>query len=107
MIQIDLDPIPNQSFSLVVDQSRYEVTIRLAVEVMIADILRDGEEVVLGVRCLPDTLIIPYQYLEGSKGNFVFLTEGDEIPNYTLFGVTQNLYYLSPTELAELRDANA
>lgn len=107
MIQIDLDKVPNQSFSLIADQTRYDVSIKLAVESMIADISRDGEEVVIGVRCLPDTLIIPYQYLEGGKGNFVFLTENDEIPNYTLFGVTQNLYYLSPTELAELRDANA
>ena len=103
MIKIELEPVASQSLSFVAEQTRFELTFRKQAEIVTCDIVRDNETILLAARCLPDQPIIPYKYLEGGKGNFAIFTENDEIPDCTLFGVTQFLYYLDPSEMEELR----
>jgi hypothetical protein len=99
--EIALDPIPNQSLSVQLDNRLYDITIKETHGVMAATIVRDGVTVVSGMRIAPGEPILPYRYQE--SGNFIILTANDDYPYYTQFGITQNFLYLSPAELEVLR----
>ena len=107
MILVPLQALPSQSLSITLDENYYEINLYIAggnlpgTEVMGMDITRNGVAIITGQRCVPGYPVIPYQYLE--DGNFGFITENDDYPDYRQFGVTQNLYYASSAELAALR----
>lgn len=94
---INIDSTANQSFSVRLNNVRYDIDIKEANGVMVASIVRDGVSVVTGARIVAGALIIPSQYQE--DGNFVIDTLNDAIPYWTAFGVTQFLYYFSANEL--------
>lgn len=100
---IELQQIPNQSFSIVLNERRYDFRLIQSTEVMVVDISRDGLPVVMGMRCLPDTPLMPYQYLEDNSGNFIFTTENDAFPVYTDIGITCFLLYFSAAEMEAAR----
>lgn len=104
MIEIPLQQIPNQKFTMQLDDSLYEITIKLTVNVMSVSIVRQNEQIVSNTRAEALAPIIPYLYLE--HGNFIFFTIDDEYPNYELFGVTQFLFYFSAEELEVIRESN-
>lgn len=95
---IPLSAIPNQSFSVRLDEMRLVVRLKEARGVMVADVQRDGVDILLGSRVLAGELIIPYRYLQA--GNFLLMTLNDELPDWREFGGTQTLVYLSPAEAA-------
>lgn len=101
MIDVPIAAVPNQSFSIQLDNVSYDMAIYSTGNVMSMDIIRAGTPILLGERLVPNYPIIPYRYLE--SGNFVFITLDGDYPTYDQFGVTQNLIYLSATELASLR----
>lgn len=103
MIDVALQPVANQSLSIQLDDSRYDLTIKEANGVMCATVARDGVTLIQGVRIVAKTPLVPYAYLQ--EGNFVLLTEGDELPYFDQFGNTQNLVYLSADEIDALRGA--
>jgi hypothetical protein len=105
MIQIPLDAIPNQSLSVRLDSRRYEITVQATSRVVSATITRDDEMLVQGLRCATSTPLLPFRYLEDDAGNFVFLTEDGEYPDYTRFDSTHQLVYLNGAELASVRSA--
>lgn len=98
---IDIDPIPNQEFSVTVDGNRWDFVIKEAVSSMICDLSLNDEVILSGARIVTGTPIIPYEYLR-SQGNFIILTENDELPYWTQFGVNQQLIYASAEELSLL-----
>ena len=98
---IDIDPVPNQSFSVTVDGNRWDFVIKEAVSSMICDLSLNDEVILSGARIVAGTPIIPYEYLR-RKGNFIILTENDELPYWTQFGVNQQLIYASAEELSLL-----
>lgn len=98
MREIQLQRIPNQSFTVSVGGAVWSITIKIAEQMMFADIYRDNSPIVLGARIVPDNPIIPYKHLSGF-GNFAILTDNGELPNWELFGATQHLVYLTPEEL--------
>ena len=49
----------------------------------------------------PGMPLLPYRYQE--RGNFLLLTNEGDLPDFTQFGVTQFLVYLTAAELATLR----
>lgn len=106
MLDIPLAAVPNQTFSVRLDDSFYDIAIHLceglfpATAIMAVDIVRDGVAIVTGQRVVAGLPVIPYRYLE--KGNFLFLTEDDELPYWEEFGITQFLIYASPAELEVL-----
>ena len=100
---IELEQTPNQSFSIILEGFRYDIRLAKTVQPMVADISRDNVEIIMGTRCLPDYWLLPYEYMEGDGGNFRFITENDELPDYPLFGATQNLFYFTAEELAQGR----
>lgn len=100
MIKIPLSSTPNQSFSARLDNSLYDFTIRTVNDTACIDVLRDNEPIITAMRLTPGTPVLPYKYQQ--TGNFMFTTLNDELPDYTKFGVSQNLFYLTIAELEAL-----
>ena len=101
MIDVPLQAVPNQQLSIQLGVSRYDITIKEAIGVMSATVVRDGVTLIENVRLVAATPVLPYDYLE--EGNFALTTADEELPDYTRFGVTQYLVYLDAVELAALR----
>jgi len=104
MILVPIAAVPNQTFSISLNNMRYDIAIYVARNIMAIDIERDNETLVLGLRLVPNSLVIPYKYLE--EGNFIILTDDEEYPYYTQFGISQQLLYASSAELLSLRAEN-
>lgn len=100
---IELQQIPNQSFTVVLNQRRYDIRLIQTAELMCVDIQRDGVMIVQGSRCLPHTPLIPYKYLENAMGNFIFTTQDGNFPVYTDIGITCFLLYFSNDEMEAAR----
>lgn len=100
---IPLAPVPNQSFSVLLDGVRIVMRLKEANGVMVCDLSRAGVVVLQGSRALAGETIIPYHYIE--SGNFLFLTLNGDLPDWRLFGVSQQLIYLSAAEVTALRAA--
>lgn len=105
MIDIILQALPNQSFSIQLEESRYDITIKEANGAMSLSMVRDGTTVVENIRLVAGSPVLPYSYLE--QGNFVLSTQDDDLPYYSAFGVTQFLTYLTADEVAAFRAAAA
>lgn len=103
MINIELKQLPNQELSITLDGNIYDITIRSTTNSTTATIARNGSTLISNTRILPLYPILPYQYLE--EGNFCLITDSDALPDYTLFGISQSLVYLTSAELVELRNA--
>jgi hypothetical protein len=108
MIQIPIANIPNQSFSINLDESQYDIRIHATSdrgipgnEIMAVTIIRDSVIIVSGMRAVSDYPIIPYAYLE--DGNFFITTMNDEYPDWRQFGNTQYLIFASQAELIAAR----
>jgi hypothetical protein len=99
--EITLDNSPNQSLSIELDGLLYDLTIKETNGVMSITIIRDNVTILESLRMLPNTPLIPFEYLE--NGNFVMLTLDDEYPYYTQFNVTQTLIYASQDEINAIR----
>lgn len=100
---IPLENTPNQEFPITLDNNLYTLGFRTIGDLTYMDLDINGTVVISGMRCPPNQPLIPYQYLEGSGGNFIFVTQLGAYPNFTEFGITQNLVYASAAELAALR----
>lgn len=101
MIEITLSAVPNQSFSIRLDDHLYDIRLRAAKNIMAVDIVRDGVLIETGTRAEAGFPLIPYRYQE--SGNFIISTENDEYPDYTKFGISQTLIYVSEAELGVIR----
>lgn len=104
---VPLQAIPNQTLSITLEQNYYELDVFLSggdvidSQVMAMNIRRNGIVIVSGQRLVPGYLIIPYIYLE--LGNFFFNSTTSDYPDYTQFGVTQFLNYITIAELKAIR----
>lgn len=104
MINIPLQVLPNQQFTIQLDQTSYDLSINTCdtgnAQIMAATLLINNVLILSGIRLVTGTPIIPYFYL--ANGNFVFLTSNDELPDYNQFGITQYLIYASEVELQQI-----
>lgn len=103
MIDIGIATLANQALSIQLDERFYEIELREANGVMSATITRDGVTIVSNIRVTAGTPLLPYRYQEA--GNFIMTTDGEAIPYWDQFNVTQFLVYLSADELAAYRGA--
>lgn len=97
MINISLQTIANQSLNIVLDGNNYTIRLHACREIMAVDIIRNNIVIVSGMRAVAGTPLLPYSYLE--DGNFIFVTQNDEYPNWPYFGINQFLIYASQAEL--------
>jgi len=101
MIIVPLQAIPNQQLLTVLDDNQWDISVRITNGTISVSLALNGVFIIENQRAVAGSLIIPAKYLE--NGNFAIVTQNQEIPDYTQFGVTQSLIYLSPTELAAYR----
>lgn len=97
---VPLSPVPNQSFTVTLDGSRWGMRLTTGTGTTSVDVTRDGSALLMGARALAGEPLIPYAYLQ--TGNFIFVVNGGELPDYRAFGISQFLIYLSADEIAEL-----
>nr|WP_314265590.1 hypothetical protein [uncultured Moellerella sp.] len=97
MQKIPLNTIPNQRLRLTLDGDNWELTLKTARNTMCCDLKLNDEMIMCGMRLMPNTPLIPYQYLQSkeslSRGHFVFVTENDELPWWQNFNRNQSLVY--------------
>lgn len=103
MIDVGIAALPNQSLTIQLDEQLYVIDLREANGVMSATITRDGVTIVSNIRVTAGTPLLPYRYQEA--GNFIMTTDGEAIPYWDQFSVTQFLVYVTLAELAAYRAA--
>lgn len=101
MIVIPISAIPNQNFTIQLDNSTYNFSLFTIINSVAVNLVRDNTALLSGTRVVAGYPVIPYRYLE--IGNFIFLTQNDDLPDYTQFGITQSLIYASASELVSIR----
>jgi hypothetical protein len=90
---IPLRALPNQRFTFEHGEDRWEMHVGATGDVMFADVTFNDEIILLGSRIVAETPLIPYQYL-ALAGNFVLLTEDNDMPNWKKFETNQQLVFI-------------
>lgn len=89
---ISLRAVPNQRFSFVNGQDRWQIEIKVAIESMICSLWLNEEAVLLGSRIVAGVPMIPYPHMT-EHGNFGILTDGDDEPWWQEFGKSQQMIF--------------
>lgn len=96
---------PNQEFDLNIDEIEDTLNVLLQTTVqgvLLMTISINDSVVGQPFICLPNTPVIPYQYLiDKVGGNFVFETEYNNYPSYENFNNTCILYFITNDTIAE------
>lgn len=100
MQTIALANVSNQNFTTTLDSNRYEIAIYQVGSTMACDIAVNEVSVVTGSRITPGEFLIPFAAYQGVNGNFILVTQNDALPDYTLFGTSQIMTYMSAAEIA-------
>lgn len=103
MIILPLEQTPNQNLQFNDSGVRYDITIKEVNGIMVVDASIDLVPVITGHRLGAGVPFLPYKYIE--EGNFMIVTEDDELPYWDKFGDTQTLFYIGPEEIEVLRNA--
>ncbi len=101
MQAIPIQAIPNQSFSIVLDNNQWGFDLRATNGVTSVSLTLNNIVVIENMRAVANSVIIPSRYEE--SGNFLFLTQNFALPDYTQFGTTQLLVYITAAELTAAR----
>ena len=104
MLNIPLQAIPNQSFSLQINNNTYDLSVYDCGNIMAVDIAINNTVIVTGSRAVPRNFLLPYRYLE--NGNFLITSLDDEYPDWRRFGLDQFMVFASQAELNAIRLAN-
>lgn len=102
---IAIQPLPNQTLSVTLNGSSFDISIVETNGVMCASIANNQETLIQNSRITASTFLLPYLY-EEENGNFLILNMNEQLIYYTNFGATQNLQWFSPADLAYLRGTN-
>jgi len=101
MKTIDIAKNPNQQIGTTIDGVNYTLSFRTTARgMLLADISVDGVLLISGVRCAANALLIPYPHMTYG-GNFFWLCTDAEYPDYTKFGDSHFLLYLTDAEIVE------
>lgn len=100
MQTIPLQQLPAQAFSITLDQNQWSIDVKLVNGNIAFSFTLNGNLLINGIRAVPGYRIIPYDYLQA--GNFALLTTAFEIADWTKFGTTQQLVYISQAEIDAL-----
>lgn len=102
--EIELQSLPNQEFSLTINNINLNVNLKMAGTnenpIMLFSLQVNDEYVCPHVPCFANQGLLPYQYMVAAAGgNFFFETDLDEYPIYSNFGTTCKLYFITEDEL--------
>ncbi len=97
MLAIPLATVPNQAISFNADNVLWTLHIYQGGKFVVIDVMVNGVRLMDGFRCFGGIAVLQYDYMTvPDLGNFVF----DEDPDWTNFGGSCNLYYLTKDEMA-------
>jgi hypothetical protein len=98
---IPLAAVPSQSLSITLDRQRYDLRIHdCGNDVMSIDVTINNEIVLTGIRMVPNYPIIVSKYMQ--NGNFILQTMNNQYPDWTRFGIDQNLIYANQAEIGAI-----
>lgn len=100
MRTIPLDSVPNQQVIINVGENRWTLRIKQANSSMVADVSLNDVMMLQGMRLCVGTPLIPFRHLAGN-GNFLLLTNNEELPDWQKFNSTQTMVYVDASELAD------
>lgn len=103
MIILSLEQVPNQTLQFNNSGARYDVTIKEVNGIMAVDVSIDLVPVITGHRVGAGIPFLPYKYIE--EGNFMIITENDELPYWDKFGDTQTMFYIDADEIEAIKNA--
>lgn len=92
MIKIELKKIPNQSLVFENSTARFEFKLNCVGNAMVASIKKNDIEILSGALIVAGVPLIPYPHF-ATDGNFIIYTVNSEIPHWSKFSDTQELYY--------------
>lgn len=101
MKEIPLKSVERQNFTIELEGSLFDITIKECNGIMTATIIRDSVKLVENRRICAGMTLIPDGHLE--EGNFAFVTDNDNLPYYTRFGSTDILLYATVEEVEAFR----
>lgn len=108
MMPIALQAIPKYRTQFIADGQQYDIRIWFdGDDMMFMDVTMNGVVLITSCPCIVGQMVIPFSYLEGDGGNFVWTTASGDNPNYQNFGAGDVLLYASNAEMAAARAANA
>jgi hypothetical protein len=103
---ITLQPVPLQRTQFIGDGLQYDIRIWFdGLDAMFMDVTVNNITVASSCPCITEQMVLPYSYLEGGGGNFIWSTVSGDNPNYENFGGTDVLLYASQLEMAQGRAA--
>lgn len=100
MKEIPIKQFPRQSLSVVLEGSLYELSLKECNGIMAVTVVRDGVTIVSNRRAVAGVPVIPSGYLE--EGNFLILTNNEDLPYYTKFEGSDIFVYVTAEELANV-----
>lgn len=104
MQSIPIQAIPSQTFNYVDSLSNsWNIGIRSIGMQMAFTFSLNGTTLIQNISAVAGYRIIPYDYLE--TGNFVLITQSYQVPDYTQFGTTQSLIFLTQAEIDAFRSS--
>ncbi len=98
---IPLQKITNQAFTVTLNDTNYRIAIRTIQGLTFLSVWQNGEVLFYNQICTPNAFVNPYNYVS-NNGKLYFKCLDNEYPNYTQFGNTQQLYFLTPEEVEAL-----
>lgn len=101
MQAIPIQAIPNQAFSILLDTNQWDFEIKTTNGMVSVSLTLNGVVLIENLRAVTNGRIIPSKYEEA--GNFAIIAQNQNVPDYTQFGTTQTLVYISPTDLTAAR----
>lgn len=103
MMNVPVQIVPNQEFTISLDDNTWDISLKMVNGTIVVTLIFNNITLVENTLAVAGSLIIQPQYLEA--GNFFFVTQNFELPDYTQFGITQSFIYVSAAELAAVRSA--
>lgn len=100
MLLVPIKNIPNQIFSVTLNDVGYRVALRTIQGLTFMSVWANGEPLFYNQICTPNNWVNQYDYIS-VNGKFYFYSLDDEYPNYEKFGITQALYFMTPEEVNE------
>ncbi len=102
MQTVPIQAIPQQTFTYIdPSNNTWSIGIRNVAMQMAFTFSLNGKLLIQNICAVAGYRIIPYDYLE--NGNFVLITQNFQLPDYTQFGTTQTLVFLSEADILAFR----
>lgn len=99
---VQINAVPSQKFNITLGGNKYDIKIYSIDGAMAYDMDINAVKIIRGFEMVNDVPLLPYPHQE-INGNLLLQISENETPDYTRFGLSQFLYYLTADEIAAYR----